>query len=139
LLSPQEASAVFFNLIGNVQIFKPPQRMLSDNGVKRLIAEGQVMTVTVDESSNADNYDDQYVASTNYASNATENGDDSIGDVDNGGRRLYKRGKANEYMTLILDGLVEVRAGEEGVYNSPMQCDYFIPAYSFYISITLIC
>jgi hypothetical protein len=123
VLSPQEASAIYYNLIGNVQAFKATNRPVSDNGIKRLIADAQLLNVTVDASNSGFHLDRMSSDTTSSPRNAAvSNGtrtqspdnDDRSDAVENGGRVLYKRGRPCDSMCIILDGFVEVRAGEEG-------------------------
>lgn len=110
-LSPQESSAIFYTFINNVTVFQKPNALLNEAGVKRLIADSQVLDVEIQQGVSYQNTDITIIVNNERLAN---------GDVDlitipveQGGRLLYQRGQPNDYMTLVLNGFVEVRAGEE--------------------------
>lgn len=111
-LSPQESSAIFYTFINNILVFQKPNALLNDNGLKRLIAESQVLDVEIQSGSYQNSDQISITINNQQLSNNTTNLEELP--VEHGGKLLYQRGKANEFMTLVLDGFVEVRAGEEG-------------------------
>mmetsp|Transcript_3544 Transcript_3544/g.6716 ORF Transcript_3544/g.6716 Transcript_3544/m.6716 type:complete len:692 (-) Transcript_3544:69-2144(-) len=102
VLTPQEASAVFFHLTGSLSLFGAHSQ-LSENGIKKLIAESPVVQVQVDEKS------DQTIQFEAWPLPY-----DAKLDVDNGGKYIYQMGAPSENFCLILDGVVEIRAGRDG-------------------------
>lgn len=111
-LSPQESSAVFYTFVNNVSAFQKPHSILSDNGLKRVIADSQVLNITIENGESYTTYQNNGNISDSNSNDDAEKHLESI-PVEQGGKLLYQRGVASEFMTLVLDGFVEVRAGEE--------------------------
>lgn len=106
VLTPQEASAVYFHLTGTIEVFSPGV-CLTETGLKRLISESRILEVVVPEAKNGDHAMD--IAPERWPRKA-----DEADDVANGGRYIYQMGLPSEYFVLILDGAVEIRAGRDG-------------------------
>mmetsp|Transcript_83 Transcript_83/g.172 ORF Transcript_83/g.172 Transcript_83/m.172 type:complete len:573 (+) Transcript_83:56-1774(+) len=104
ILTPQELSAVYFHLRGNVDIFKPETCQLSPGALRKMLALGEVVQVLV-ESKTRDPAMEKSVSrapGTNFV------------DISRGGQYLYVKDRPTEHMSVVLEGRIKVTAGLDG-------------------------
>lgn len=120
-LTPNERAAVVQQLRVLTDVFGPGGK-LSEESVKTLVSEAQVYDVRVKAAHSAVRTDnsarppspDPAPSASALAHPLAPAPELNNVDISQGGYCLYRRGEANEFFTLVIDGSAVVRAGVDG-------------------------
>jgi len=114
-LTPQELSAVYFHLRGNVDIFKPEICVLTPRAIRSILAKAEVIQIHVDRKGNQ-----PQELSRSRAPQA-------LADIKKGGHYLYVNSRISEYMTVVLEGRIRITAGRDGFVSEAGKWAVFCP------------
>jgi len=121
-LSPQELSAVYFHLRGNVDAFKPGVSELTPRAIRKMLQSCEVVQVIMNEQKlpGGKGYSELSLSRKPHQHQG-------FVDIKRGGHYLYVNGKTTEFMTVVLEGRVRITAGRDGFVSEAGKWAVFCP------------